>query len=130
MKIRPDKEKAKALVKMADITFKRLKEIDIAKYPTNTLTDYYEIIHKQMEALASIEGNKMKGDGAHQKLIDHICKGYQLGEGKQRFLQELREYRNRISYEGFMIKEEFIIRNSARIEEIIEILKILLLKKL
>ena len=114
-----DKQKAKALIEMAKISLKRLNEIDKEKYPTNTLTDYYDIIHKIMEAITYIEGIKIKGEGAHQELIDYICKKQNIEESTRIFLQELREYRNRISYEGFMINKEYIKFNIKKIEEII-----------
>ena len=37
IKIQPDKQKAIALIKMAEITKERLKEINQTKYPSNTL---------------------------------------------------------------------------------------------
>jgi len=119
IKTNPDKEKARSLKKMAEVTLKRLKETDIGKYPTNTLTDYYDIIRKLMESLTSLEGIKIKGEGAHLEIIDYICKKYNLGESTRSFIQELRNYRNRISYEGFNIKERYIEDNSERIENII-----------
>lgn len=120
IKTQADKQKAKSLREMALITLERLKETDIKKYPTNTLTDYYDVIRKLMETLTSIEGIKTKGEGAHQEIIDYICKKYDLGETTRQFIQELRNYRNRISYEGFMIKENYIENNSKKIEEIIK----------
>jgi uncharacterized coiled-coil DUF342 family protein len=123
LKVQPDKQKANALVEMAAITLERLNKSDKEEYPTNTLNDYYDIIHKIMEALVSLEGIKIKGEGAHQELIEYVCKQYVLGEAIRQFLQELRDYRNRISYEGFMIKPEFIKNNRDKIESIITKLK-------
>lgn len=120
MKIMPDKQKAASLKETAKITLERLKETNLEKYPTNTLTDYYDIIRKLMEALASIEGIKIKGEGAHQKIIDYVCEKYNLGEAARQFIQQLRDHRNRISYEGFMIKESYIKQNCQKIEKIIE----------
>lgn len=120
IKITPDKQKTKALMDMAKISLSRLNETDKEKYPTNTLTDYYDIIHKIMEAIAYIEGVKIKGEGAHQELIEYICKKYNIEEPIRIFLQELREYRNRISYEGFMINKEYIKVNIKKIEGIID----------
>lgn len=123
IKIHSDVEKAKSLLEMSKITLARLKETDFRKYPANTLTDYYDSIHKIMEALCFIEGIKIKGEGAHQELIDYVSKKYGLGESIRIFIQEMREFRNRISYEGFMVKEDYITRNISRIEKIIKILK-------
>ena len=119
IKIQPDKQKARSLKEMAEITLKRLKETDIKKYPTNTLTDYYDIARKLMEALTSIEGIKIKGEGAHQEIIDYICKKYEFEETIRQFLQELRDYRNRISYEGFTVRPAYIEMNHQKIEKII-----------
>lgn len=121
-KIFPDKAKAKSLLEMAKITLARLKETDKNKYPANTLTDYYDALHKIMDAITSSEGIKFRGEGAHQELIDYICKAYQQGESNRIFLQEMRDYRNRIAYEGFTVTNEYIKTNSEKIEKIISIL--------
>lgn len=122
-KITPDKQKAKALLKMAEITLERLEKTELERYPSNSLVDYYEIIHKLLEAIAFQEGIKIKGEGAHQELIDFIAKEYQLGEQARQFLQQLRDYRNKISYEGFMIHKQYISMNQKRIKAIIIKLK-------
>ena len=114
----PDRNRSMSLLKMAEVTLKRLNETDKLKYPSNTLDDYYDIIHMLMEALALAEGIKVKGEGAHLELIDFICKEHSMD--KREFLQQLRTYRNRISYEGFSIKRDYIERNDARINGIIE----------
>jgi len=115
----PDKQKAKSLREMAIITLERLKETDQEKYPTNTLVDYYEIIRKLMESLTAIEGIKIKGEGAHIEIINFVCEYFKFPASDKDFLQELREYRNRIAYEGFNIKEDYIKRNINKINQII-----------
>ena len=119
LNISPDKNKAQSLVEMAKITLQRLKETDEEKYPSNTLTDYYDCIHKIMEALAFLEGIKIKGEGSHQELIDYTCGKYQFEESIRIFTQEIRNNRNRISYEGFMVHSNYIKNNMKRIEFII-----------
>jgi hypothetical protein len=120
--ISPDRNKAKSLTEMAKVTLERLRETDKLKYPSNTLNDYYDIIRELMEALNALDGIKIKGDSAHLKMIEGICENYDIGEGTKQFMQDLREYRNRISYEGFNVKEEFIKSNAPRIEKIISLL--------
>ncbi len=122
-KITPDKQKAQALIKMAEITMERLEKTKISEYPSNTLVDYYDIIHKLLEAIALKEGTKAKGEGAHQELIDHVAKQIKLDEQTRQFLQQLRDYRNRVSYEGFMIQKNFIVTNQEKIKAIIGRLK-------
>ena len=118
-KITPDKQKSESLKAMALITLERLKEINLTKYPSNTLTDYYDIIHKLMESLTFKQGVKIQGEGAHKELIDHISKEYHLEEKERIFLQQLRDYRNRISYEGFSINKNYITQHKRKIETII-----------
>jgi uncharacterized coiled-coil DUF342 family protein len=120
--IAPDRAKANSLRTMAKITLQRLKETDTNKYPANTLTDYYDSLHKIMDAITSAEGIKFRGDGAHQELIDYICKNYKQSESIRIFLQELRDYRNRIVYEGFTVTNEYIKINSEKIKTIISTL--------
>ncbi|MFW6312086.1 MAG: hypothetical protein ACOC1K_07620, partial [Nanoarchaeota archaeon] len=121
MKIKksPDKEKAKSLFRMAETTLKRLNKMDKKQFPSNTLIDYYDIIHQLMEGLTSIEGVKIKGKGAHYELIKYICSKYGFSESTEDFLQQIRKFRNRISYEGFFINKDFIERNSSKFQKII-----------
>ncbi len=119
-KIHPDKQKSKSLRKMAEIILERLEKTDTEKYPTNTLSDYYDIIHKLMEALTLREGIKIKGEGAHQELIEYIAKLYNFDEQTREFLQQMRNYRNRISYEGFIIHKNYIRLNKKKIQNIIK----------
>lgn len=119
IRVQPDKQKAEALKMMAKITLDRLKDTDTLRYPANTLTDYYDIIRKLMESLASLEGVKIKGEGAHQRTIERICRKYELGEKIRLIIQDLRAYRNRISYEGFMVKEGYLKQNQKEIDKII-----------
>ena len=88
-------------------------------YPSNTLTDYYDTIHKIMEALTLKEGVKVKGEGAHQELIDYIAKQKRIDEQSRQLLQQMREYRNQISYEGFIIHQNYLILNKEKIEKVI-----------
>ncbi len=118
----PDAQKAEALKNMAKISLERLEKTDLEEYPSNTLVDYYEIIHKLLEAIASKDGVKVKGEGAHQELIEYVAKEHSLSEQMRLFLQQLRDYRNRVSYEGFMISVKFIGSNKERIKEIIDLL--------
>ncbi|MGM5480899.1 MAG: hypothetical protein ACQESE_00660 [Nanobdellota archaeon] len=117
--VQEDPKKAQALQKMAAITLERLSTTDTEKYPSNTLIDYYDIIHKLLEAQLLLRGVKIKGEGAHYELIEESCKHNIIDESTRHFLQQMRDYRNRISYEGFSIAKQYIRRNKKRIEQII-----------
>ncbi len=118
-KVKPDKQKSESLRKMAEITLERLGNTDMEKYPSNTLSDYYDVVHKLIEAITVREGVKVKGEGAHQELIDYVAKQKKIDEQMRQFLQQMRDYRNRISYEGFMIKKNYINLNKEIIKRII-----------
>jgi len=119
-KIKPDKQKSESLKKMAEVTLERLDNTDMNKYPSNTLLDYYDVVHKLIEALTLREGIKVKGEGAHQELIDYVAKEKKIDEHMRAFLQQMRDYRNRISYEGFMINKNYINLNKQIIKRIIK----------
>lgn len=121
MKIRAGKDtgKAIALKSTAVTTLQRLRETNRAKYPTNTLKDYYDILKALMEALNALEGVKFKDEAAHYETIEYICKRYALSEPARELLQQVRDYRNRTSYEGFHVKSSYIKQNMKSIEKII-----------
>ncbi len=108
LKTQPDPQKAISLMKMAEITLQRLNETPIEKYPSNSLIDYYCVIHKMMEAISLFEGIKFSGEGAHRELIDHISKANKFNLSDSEFIQQMRDYRNRISYEGFSVIKNYI----------------------
>jgi hypothetical protein len=113
--VQPDRQKAEALKHMASVMLERLEKTDKQSYPSNTLVDYYDIVHKLMEAVSLSQGVKLKGEGAHQ-----VVKSQGLGEQTRMFLQKMRDYRNRISYEGFMVHSNYIELNEKMIGEIIK----------
>jgi len=121
LKIRTGKDKGKAIAlkETAVTTLQRLRETNREKYPTNTLKDYYDIIKALMESLNSLEGIKFKGDAAHYETIEYVYKRYALGEPIRELLQQIRDYRNRTSYEGFHVKRSYIKQNMKSIEKII-----------
>jgi hypothetical protein len=48
-----------------------------------------------------------------------FIKKYGFGEQIRLFLQQMRDYRNRISYEGFIVHKNYVVLNMDKIEEII-----------
>ena len=118
--IQPDKQKSHALKIMAEVTLERTNETDVSKYPSNILVDYYDIIHKLLEAITIREGIKIKGEGAHEELINYVAKNHGLDEQTRQLMQQMRDYRNRISYEGLMISKNYVLLNEKKIKELIE----------
>lgn len=118
-RVKPDMQRSASLKDMAEITLQRLGKTDMEKYPSNTLLDYYDVLHKLLEALTMREGIKVKGEGAHQELIEYVAKQKKIDEQTRQFLQQMRDYRNRISYEGFMIPKNYITLNKEKIQNIL-----------
>jgi hypothetical protein len=108
---------------MAQKTHERLNFSNKLNYPSNSLKDYYDIIHQLMESFSSIKGIKFSGENAHKELIDYVSKEFFLSEENKLFLQELRNYRNRVSYEGFFVQEDYLKRNEIKIESLIKLLE-------
>lgn len=125
-----DKQKAISLKKMAETTLKRIKDTDIDKYASNALKDYYDALHELMDAIAALDGMKFSGEGAHEKLINNIASLYNLPEKDRIFLQELRNLRNRITYEGLFIEPDYVRKNAARIESLMQMLNKVITGKL
>lgn len=127
--IKPDKEKAKYLLKMANQTQERLNLLNKEKFASNTLTDYYDIIHQLMEAIACLDGIKFKGESAHSQLIRYICNEYSLSH-KDSFLQNLRVYRNKVCYEGLQVDKDYLDTYTEQIEKIISFIKEIIKQKI
>lgn len=116
----PDREKAKSLESMAEKILKRIEDTDEEKYTTQVVKDYYNIIHNLLEAISASLGKKVKGKGAHADLISLVCREFDINTSEEQFLQNLRKYRNRISYEGFFIRKDYLQRNEDSIKKIIQ----------
>lgn len=124
--VTPDKEEARSLKKMADRTLERIAETDRQRFTTQIVKDYYDVIHYLLEGTSVALGKKVKGRGAHAELISLISEKFELEEGVEEFLQNLRKFRNRIAYEGFSVEMDYLKRNESTLEETIEHLKSIL----
>ena len=85
--------------------------------------DYYDAIHSFAEAISIEKGWKFSGDGAHRELLDFVAKERHLSENHRVFLQELRDFRNRILCEGFELSKEYLLSKETGLKNIIELLK-------
>lgn len=118
LKVTPDFEKAKSFYNLAHESFEKLLQGSFSKYPSSSLKEYYDSLHFLLEGISSCIGSKAKGEGAHTELINLVCKKFSLSEGERHFLQTLREYRNKISYEGLTIPSDFMEDNQAELKEL------------
>jgi len=126
-KVRQDKEKAKALLKMIDSRLELHKGTDKEKFTTLLVETYYEIIKEGITALMAIDGYKTL---SHEVLIVYLKKFYREFSTQEILLaDQLRWLRNKIVYHGRPVERDYLDRNEKQIKEIIEKLRKLIQKK-
>ena len=96
---------------MATKTLEWLETMDGRSFPSQYVREIYETIHLLMESLASIEGIKFDGEGAHAKLIMWSSDTVRLTRIEKTTLQQLRRFRNKLSYEGEEVTYDYVQRN-------------------
>ena len=128
IKITPDKEKAKSIMKMSLLIEERIQTQNLEKMAALILVDYYEIMKELMTAVLLCDGFKTL---SHKDLIDYLQeyeKEFTLFEIS--LLDEMRILRNRISYDGFFTEPSYLIRNESFFKGIIRKLREILNKKI
>ena len=131
IRIIPDKEKAKSILKMVDTTLKMIKEINIDKFSSNITKEYYEIIRELMTIILLLDGYKTYGEGSHKKLIEYLELNYrEFDKSEIYFIDDLRNIRNKIAYDGFFVEINYILNNIKNIQRIIEKLNKIIENKL
>jgi len=123
-KIKPDKEKIRSIIKMCDIRLKVLKNIKLDEETASIIaTDYYEVIKELLTAILLKNGLKSNN---HECLISFSKKEFPNYEYETNIIHQLKDVRNRVSYDGVFVKKEYIQSNRLEFEHIIELLKRLL----
>ena len=131
MRITPDREKARSMMKMADITIEMIKSINLAKFSSNITKEYYDAIRELISIILLLDGYKTYGEGAHKKLVEYLQSKYkEFGYHEISFIDDLRITRNKIAYDGFFVEKDYIERNLKKITGIIDKLKAIINKKL
>lgn len=70
VRVTPDKERAKSIVKMVDTTLELVKTVDAGRFSSNVVKDYYDCIRELLSVILLLDGLKTQGEGAHKKLIE------------------------------------------------------------
>ena len=129
--ITPNKEKARSILKMVEITLEMIKQIDKSKFPSNIAKEYYEIVRELMSIILLLDGYKTMGEGAHKRQIEYLEANYkEFSKYEIDFIDDLRVTRNKIAYDGFFVKESYIDRKLNEILKIIVKLKEIVHKKI
>jgi len=115
-----DKEKIESIKRMCSIRQKIIPQIRIDDDTASVIaTDYYEIIKELLIAL--MLKNKMKSDN-HECLIAFFKHKFPKYEYEANAIYQLKEVRNRVSYDGVFVKKEYVLMNRLEFENIIKIL--------
>jgi len=131
LKITPDKEKVLSIIRMVETTLEMIKEMNKNKFPSNVTKEYYEIIRELISIVLLLDGYKSIGDGAHKKQIEYLETNYKnFNKAEINLIDDLRIIRNKISYDGFFVKEDYLNRKLININEIINKLNETINKKL
>src|SRR3989344_136051 len=130
IKVTPNKEKAKSILRMVDKTLEMINELSVEKYPSNIIKEYYGVIRELLSILLLFDGYKTIGESAHKILIDYIKKNYKQFSNYEIFLiDDLRITRNKIAYDGFFVRGDYVNRRKEDIIKLINKLKGVIEKK-
>lgn len=131
VRVTPDKEKAKSILKMVDTTIEMVKVLNITKFSSNVTKEYYDVIRKLISIILLLDGYKTYGEGAHKRLIEYIESKYRdLNEYEISLIDDLRTKRNKIAYDGFFVTKDYIERRVKDIQGVISKLKKMIKEKL
>lgn len=120
LRVAPNKMKAKSILKMVEDTLKMIDELDGSRFPSNVTKEYYDVIRELASIILLLDGYKIRGEGAHKRLFEYIEKNYtEFKESDTALMNELRVLRNRIAYDGFFVKGDYIRRKRSMIIELI-----------
>lgn len=123
-KVKPDNEKINSIIRMCNIRLKVLKQIKIDKETASVIaSDYYEVIKELLTAL--LLKNGLKSDN-HECLISFFKQNFPEYEYEANIIHQLKNIRNRVSYDGIFVKKEYIETNKLEFEHIIKLLNKLL----
>lgn len=120
-KIEPNKEKIKSIIKMCDIRLKMLNNADLDNETASVIAaDYYEIIKELLVAL--LIKNGLKSDN-HECLISFFKEKFPNLDYETNIIHNLKNVRNRTTYDGVFVKKDYINSNKLEFEHIIKLLK-------
>ncbi len=121
MKIKPDKERARSLVKLAILRYKKIKTFDEEKESSLIIEGYYETAKELITAILFIDGYKTL---SHKDLIEYLSLNFKINFSvlEISLLDQLRKLRNNIVYYGVFVEPSFVKRNSKHISNLISIL--------
>ena len=118
IRIQPDKERARSLVKQAKIRYEAIKNFNEEKESFLMVEGYYEVAKELITAILFIDGCKTL---SHKSLLVYLESKFKDKFLRQdmELLNQLRILRNKIVYYGETIEPPYINRNKKHIFSII-----------
>jgi len=121
-----DHEKIKSILKMCSVRHAFLQKQEIDEETASIITEgYYEIVKELLTALLLKEG--LKSDN-HECLISYFKQKYPQHEYETLIMHELKNTRNRITYDGIFVKKSYLDQNKLEFDHIIKMLRELIEK--
>lgn len=120
-KITPDKQIAKAILKMIEVRMKALGLKDRKEFASLVVEDYYEITKEAITALMALDGYRTLSD---EVLVGYLKEFYpQFSEAEILLIDQFRQLRNKIAYKGFFIPHDYLERSEGRMKAAVSKIK-------
>ena len=120
-RVYPDREKARSILKMVETRLEMIKTLDAGRFASLIVEEYYDVIKELITAILLLDGFKTL---SHVALIEYMRKNKRgLPEHGISLIDELRAIRNRITYDGFFVREDYLGRKRKGIALVIGKLK-------
>ena len=119
-KIEIDTEKISSLLKMVEVRKRVISQIKLDDETASVIVeDYYKIIQELLIGLLIKQG--MKSDN-HECLISFFKYNYPNFQYEINIIYQLKNIRNRVSYDGVFVKKDYVETNELEIKHIINLL--------
>jgi uncharacterized protein (UPF0332 family) len=119
--VQPDTERIKSILKMCEVRLRVTEAVELDDQTASVIAaDYYEIIKELLTAL--LLKNGLKSDN-HECLIAFFKNKYPKYEYEIQAIHQLKDVRNRVSYEGIFVQKSYIEMNKLEFKHIIELLE-------
>ncbi len=117
-----DVERVNSLLKMCEVRERLLTNVVLDRETASVIAeDYYEIIKELLIALLLVKGFKSSN---HECLVAFFIYHFPSLEYEATILFELKNIRNRISYEGYFVDEVYVNRNRLEFTHIAELIRV------
>ncbi len=122
--VEPDPAKIASIRRMCGVRLRVLRQMELDEETASlAAADYYEIIKELLTALLLRHG--LKSDN-HECLVSFFRGHYADHEYEAAAILQLKDVRNRVTYDGVFVRKDYVERNRLEFEGIIELLDTLL----